>query len=121
MDAGWMLIGDYRAGWGIKTILGVTDFDGMCRPTGFQTFVFADGVYAGTVSPISMDSRTDGAAVQVTLQGRDRVSVIFVRYADADALCCPSRTSVATYQVDRSDTQPVLVLTSVATNPTGSS
>jgi len=119
--AGWMLIGDYRGGWGIKTILGASNFDGMCRPLGYQIFVFADELFVGAVAPTTMDSRTDGAAVQTVLQGPDRLSVVFVRYADVDPLCCPSWTSAAAYQIDRSGARPALVLTSVFTSPTGGS
>jgi hypothetical protein len=119
--AGWMLIGEYRGGWGIKVVTGATHFDGMCRPQGYQVFVFAAGQFVGAVSPTTMDSRTDGAAVQTVLQGPDRLSVVFVRYADTDPLCCPSRTSSASYRIDRSGAQPVLVLTSVLTSPMGGS
>jgi LppP/LprE lipoprotein len=119
--AGWMLIGDYRGGWGTKVVMGASYFDGMCRPLGYQVFVFDDGLLAGTVSPVPMDSRTDGAAVQTLLQGPDRLTVVFTRYTDTDALCCPSRTSSASYQINHPGAQPVLVLTSVSTNPTSSS
>jgi hypothetical protein len=117
--ANWMLTGDYRGGWGLKTVTGATYFDGMCRPMGYQVFVFADEEYVGAVSPTPMDSRTDGAAVQTVLQGPDRLSVVFARYADTDPLCCPSRTSSPSYLIDRSGAEPVLIVTSVLTTPTG--
>jgi hypothetical protein len=119
VDAGWLLVGEYSAGWGIKLLTGATHFDGMCRPLGYQMFVFADKTFVGPVSPTSMDARTDGAAVQSVLQGPDQLSVVFPRYADTDPLCCPSRTSTASYRIDRSGAQPVLILTSVYTSPTG--
>jgi hypothetical protein len=116
--AGWILFGDYHGGWGTKVVMGTSFFDGMCRPLGYQVFVFDDGLFAGTVSPVSMDSRTDGAAVQTLLQGPDRLTVVFTRYASTDALCCPSRTSTASYQINHPGAWPELVLTSVSTNPT---
>ncbi|MHB8573990.1 MAG: LppP/LprE family lipoprotein [Dehalococcoidia bacterium] len=116
--AGWTLVGTYQGGWGIKTVIAASNFDGMCRPLGYQEFVFADGQFAGTVSPFLMDSRSDGAANFIALQGPDRIAVRFARYTAADALCCPSAESSVFYTIDRSSGNPVLVLTSVMTQKT---
>ena len=59
--AGWTLFSNYTAGWGIKIVSGLSSYDGMCRPLGFQAFVFVDGKLAGTLSPMPMNSRDDGA------------------------------------------------------------
>jgi hypothetical protein len=116
--AGWRLFGSYQAGWGVKVIQGLAGYDGMCRPVRYQEFVFVDGVFAGTVSPEPMDSRTDGAATSVRLLAQDRIMASFVRYTDADPLCCPSRTTSVSYRVDRTDAGPVLVPESSFTQPT---
>ena len=39
--AGWSLVGSYEGGWGVLAVTGTTGFDGMCRPMGYQVFVFA--------------------------------------------------------------------------------
>ena len=117
--AGWMLIGEYESGWGVRVILAASYFDGMCRPLGYQYLIFADGLFAGTVSPSTMDSRSDGAASRPSIQGPSRISLVFARYRESDPLCCPSRQTFADYRIDRDGPWPVLTLTSVFTNPTG--
>jgi hypothetical protein len=116
--AGWMLIAAYQAGWGIKVILGTSFFDGMCRPLAYQHFVFSDGLFAGTVSPTPMDSRTDGSSSRVFLLTRDKLSVTFERYEPTDALCCPSRLTSASFDINRSSGWPVLTLTTTSTSST---
>ncbi len=59
-DQGWDLVGAYQGGWQMRVIRGTAGYDGMCRPRQFQDFVFVRGVFAGTLSPQLMDSRTDG-------------------------------------------------------------
>jgi hypothetical protein len=114
-----MLIGAYQAGWGIKVILGTSFYDGMCRPMAYQQFVFADGLFTGTVAPAPMDSRTDGSSSRATLLTRDKLSVTFERYAPTDALCCPSRLTSASFDIDRSSGWPVLAMTTTSTSSTG--
>ena len=88
---GWHLFLPYQRGWGVTLISGLASYDGMCRPLGYQSFVFVDGVFAGTVSPEPMDSRTTGAAHDVNLWYADQVSAEYLRYAPDDPLCCASR------------------------------
>jgi hypothetical protein len=116
--AGWYLVGHYEGGWGMLVVTAAANFDGMCRPLAYQEFVFVNGIFAGTVSPVLMDSRTDGAAVRTVIQNRDGLMVQFNRYAESDALCCPSRTSQARFGIDRAAGAPVLVLMSVFTQAT---
>jgi hypothetical protein len=115
--AGWRLTAYWpavRAG-DLAVVLATAGYDGMCRPIGYQAFVFAGGRYAGTLAPGPMASRTDGALAStqqgpsVTVAG-DRVEARFVRYAPTDPLCCPSRghTRVA-YRVERGPAGPVAV------------
>ncbi|MFN8557187.1 MAG: LppP/LprE family lipoprotein [Dehalococcoidia bacterium] len=111
------MVGSYESGWGVRVVLGASNYDGMCRPLGYQVFVFADGLFAGTVAPVPMDSRTDGAAGPSSLVDGDRLNVTFSRYAPSDPLCCPSRTSSVTYAIDRAGAAPVLRATSVFTTP----
>ena len=116
--AGWRLVGSFQGGWGIRVITGASGFDGMCRPLGFQVFVFQHGLFAGTISPALMDSRSDGAVVRVSISGQHQLTAQFVRYAEQDALCCPSRSTFATYELDATRAAPVLILLSTITNPT---
>ncbi len=117
VEAGWYLSGAYQAGWGVKIITGAGGFDGMCRPVGYNDFVFVDGIFAGTVSPVIMNSRTDGASARAFIADSDRITVQFVRYAPEDPLCCASRSTSASYRVDFSSGAPVLVLESAFTSP----
>lgn len=119
--AGWYLVGGYQGGWGVYVVTGTTGFDGMCRPVGYQEFVFADGVFAGTVSPELMVSRGDGAANTTYLSLGGGLLVNFARYTNEDALCCPSATTSATYRIDRSGFAPVLLIESAYTSPTARS
>jgi hypothetical protein len=116
--AGWTLVGSYEGGWGLKVIIGTSSYDGMCRPLGFQVFVFADGWFAGTISPVTMDSRTDGVVDRVTITPPgDGLVASFGRYTPSDPLCCASSTSTVQYHIDRSGGAPVLVPVSASTNP----
>lgn len=108
-DAGWTLFAGYQAGWGIVVVRGLSGYDGMCRPFGFNEFVFVDGVFAGTISPATMNSRTDGVGDVRTIGQKDSLTASFARYAPADPLCCPSSTTIVSYRIDRSGAAPVLV------------
>jgi heat shock protein HslJ len=96
---GWDLVAAYQGGWQIVVIRGTAGYDGMCRPRQSQDFVFVRGVFAGTLSPQPMDSRTDGALTRVSLQSATRLTAEYTRYAATDALCCPSRTTSVIFEV----------------------
>lgn len=98
-DRGWDLVGAYQGGWQILVIGGTTSYDGMCRPLQYQEFVFVRGVFAGTLSPRTMDSRTDGALARVYLQGDRRLTAEYLRYAATDPLCCASRTTTVAFEM----------------------
>jgi hypothetical protein len=51
---------------------GTAGYDGMCRPRQYQDFVFVGSVFAGTLSPQPMDSRTDGALGRVFHRSAER-------------------------------------------------
>jgi hypothetical protein len=105
---GWRLFLPYQRGWGVTLVSGLAAYDGMCRPLGYQSFVFVDGVFAGTVSPEPMDSRTTGAATDVNLYYADLVSAEYLRYAPDDPLCCASGTDSVQFTIEDTADGPVL-------------
>jgi hypothetical protein len=52
---GWTLFSGYMAGWNTVVVRALSGYDGMCRPLGYNAFVFVDGQFAGTISPDVMD------------------------------------------------------------------
>jgi hypothetical protein len=112
---GWMLFGPAQIHGGTTLITAAADFDGMCRPLKYQAFVFVDGLYAGTLSPELMDSRTDSSTRPIFLYGAANFSAEFNRYAADDALCCPSGVSRVSYQIQRQNDLPVVVPLEVVT------
>ena len=98
---GWDLVGPASAAGQIRVMAGAADYDGMCRPRQYQYFVFAHGIFAGTLSPRLMDSRTDGALVRVTLESDRKLQAEFVRYKAADPLCCPSSRTTVVFGIAR--------------------
>lgn len=115
--AGWTLYNPYQLFSGTSVVSAMSGVDGMCRPLGYQDFVFVDGKFAGTLSPTPMDSRTDGALDRLFFVNASRLSAEFRRYSQADALCCPSRTSTVSYKIERQKNLPVVVPVNVTTNP----
>lgn len=107
--AGWTLTGPAQIYGDTTIITGMANADGMCRPFQYQVFVFTDGEFSGTLSPLVMDSRTDGSLVDVTLYGEGALDATFNRYQPEDALCCASRESRLFYEVDTAGASPVLV------------
>ncbi len=115
--AGWRLHGPLQRFGATELVEGHAGVDGMCRPLAFQGFVFVEGRFAGTISPAPMDSRTEGSARELRLVGAGAVAASFARYAPSDPLCCPSRTSAATYTVERVASGLRLVAATAATAP----
>jgi hypothetical protein len=113
--AGWVLVNTSDTSGDVTVVTAAVDADGMCRPFKYQTFVFIGDTYAGTLSPHAMDSRTDGALADVTFPNGNTVAATFARYAQSDALCCPSRTSRVEYRLDRRGALAVAVPTRVNT------
>jgi hypothetical protein len=112
-DAGWTLFGGYEGGWNTYVVRALSGYDGMCRPLGYNAFVFVDGQFAGTISPDLMNSRTDGAGDVRVFAAKDALFAEFRRYSATDPLCCPSRSATVFYQVSRTAAGPVLVPQSV--------
>src|SRR6266542_5375897 len=111
--SGWRLIDAWPArrvsvSYGARSVsvtlvMATAFYDGMCRPWQFNAFVFVEGRLAGTVSPVPMDSRTDGVlSGQPAVLHGGRLEAAFTRYAPSDPLCCPSRgTTRVSYQLTR--------------------
>lgn len=115
---GWQLYGPVQSYGPTIVFTALAGFDGMCRPLGYQAFVYSEGRYAGTLSPVPMNSRTDGALTRVHLVRSTAITAEFARYRDSDPLCCPSRTSAVEYRV-RNDEVPDLIAANVTTRPVG--
>lgn len=113
VDAGWHLFLAYQQGWGVTLVSGLSGYDGMCRPIGFQDFVFVDGEFAGTLSPEPMASRSDGASDGANLWSADTISAQYRRYAPDDALCCPSGSTYVEFTITRGDEGPVVNATMI--------
>ena len=114
--AGWMLYGAVQSYEYTKVVFAMSDADGMCRPLGYQAFVYWEGRYAGTLSPMAMNSRTDGALAKISLGNPTRIFAEFARYGQSDALCCPSRISQVTFEVNR-DEMPLVIPLIINTIP----
>jgi hypothetical protein len=105
---GWHLFLPYQRGWDVTLVWGLAGYDGMCRPWGFQVFVFVGDTFAGTISPDPMFSRTDGAADTANLWSKDQASAEFRRYTSEDPLCCPSSSTSVEYTIESTADGPVL-------------
>jgi hypothetical protein len=92
----------------VEVLAGMADADGMCRPMGYQLFVFVGGAFAGTLSPQPMDSRTDQSSGPLRILEDGVVQADFSRFASSDALCCPSGHMTVRYRIDRQP-QPLVV------------
>jgi heat shock protein HslJ len=112
---GWDLIGPFQGGWQVVVIRAAADYDGMCRPRQYQDFVFVRGMFAGTLSPQPMDSRTDGALSQVRVQNGTQLTAEYVRYSASDPLCCPTRTTSVVFDI--AGQKPVVRPVSASTTP----
>jgi hypothetical protein len=123
------------AGWRLETywpiqrsgslavVLATSDYDGMCRPLNFNAFVFSNGAFVGTLSPVNMISRTDGVLNRLpTVQSSTAIQALFTRYAPTDPLYCPSLpSSQVTYQLTNGVIAPVKIesVPVTATSPSG--
>jgi LppP/LprE lipoprotein len=114
VNAGWRLFQHAQSGWGMRVVWGLAGYDGMCRPLGYQAFVFLNEQYTGTLSPQQMNSRTDGALQSVTLSApipgaAGRLSGTFSRYKAEDPLCCPSQTTFVQYRIQLGPQGPTVI------------
>jgi LppP/LprE lipoprotein len=93
----------------IEILGGMSNADGMCRPLGYQLFVFAGGTFAGTLSPQLMDSRTDQSSGPLRILEEGVIQADFSRFTSSDALCCPSGHLFVRYRIDRQPGPPLVV------------
>jgi hypothetical protein len=110
--AGWFLFTSPQstAPAGVELVFAQSAADGMCRPNGYQAFVFVDGTFAGTLAPAPMDSRTDGALYETSAGANGQIQATYSRYRDSDPLCCPYARAIATFEVAHVDGAPVVRL-----------
>lgn len=113
--AGWFLVNKGVDHNGILVVAGQASNDGMCRPAQYQEFVFVNGEFAGTLSPVLMNSRVEGSANYVSVPGDGRIVAEFSRYADRDPLCCPSHLSQVEYEIVREAGNPVVRVKNIKT------
>jgi hypothetical protein len=98
----------------VEIVGGMGGADGMCRPTGYNLFVFVGGRFAGTLSPAPMGSRLDSSSGAVRLP-LPNITADFARFTSTDPLCCPSAHVRVTYRIDRTAAGPVIVPTEIKT------
>jgi LppP/LprE lipoprotein len=94
---------------GIEVLGGMSAASPGCEATVFNLFVFVAGRYAGTVAPVAMTQRQDGAAGAVRLTGAETLTTEFARYTPTDSECCPSSRVRVSYRIDRAGDRPMLV------------
>ncbi len=107
---GWLLIDSYQRFGNTSLVMGTSSADGMCRPNGFQGFVFVGGAFAGTIAPHPMDARSDASlgGYGVTLVDAQDLAGFFTRYDAQDALCCPHATTTVQYKIAEKSGHAVL-------------
>jgi LppP/LprE lipoprotein len=115
--AGWWLSGHPHTLGEVSVVVAALDWDGMCRPLSYQVFAFVGDRFAGTLSPVLMDARTDGAWQAARIVSPFRLAAEFLRYTRHDALCCPSRVSEVAYRIEDAAGGPMLVPIDVLTRP----
>lgn len=107
--AGWFLVQAYEAGWGVTMIEAAAGFDAMCRFSPYMVFLFVDGVYAGTVTPVQTWPRGDGALASASLGAGGAVFATYLRYDEADPLCCPREMIRVAFAAERTPDGPVML------------
>lgn len=108
-EAGWTLTNAAQIYGATTLVTGMANTGGMCRPFDYQVFVFTNGKFSGTLSPLPMDSRSDGSLFKLDLYREGLIDASFNRYGPNDAQCCASRESRLFYEVDTQTNPPVLV------------
>ncbi len=116
LQAGWTLFGAIQVYGNTSVRSAMANADGMCRPFAYQTFVFVEDQFAGTLSPSVMDARTEGSLKQAYLSGETSLFAEFNRYDEKDALCCPSRTSNVSYTIEQQKGLPIIIPNQISTS-----
>lgn len=108
VDAGWLLYGSLQSFGLTRVVTALSSADSMCRPLGYQAFVYFGDSYAGILSPDAMDSLTNGALTTIRLNSANSISAEFVRYREADSSCCPRRMSYVTYEASTDEPRRIV-------------
>jgi hypothetical protein len=118
---GWSPIGPYERYGTTSVLLATSSADGMCRPNGFQGFVFVNDTFAGTLSPDLMNARSDGAisGTTVDVYNERTLGVTFARYSERDALCCPHASTTVSYEIETVDGRSIVRPVSPETHENG--
>jgi heat shock protein HslJ len=111
---GWILYGPVQSYATTTVFTAMSGVDGMCRPMGYQAFVYAGGRFAGTLSPAPMNAREDSSLTVIRLLSPGSIMAEFNRYSNSDPFCCPSRISTVNYSL-RSGTIPSVKADEVST------
>ncbi|ACK67729.1 conserved hypothetical protein [Rippkaea orientalis PCC 8801] len=113
--AGWELFGSVQNYESTSVIMAMSGVDGMCRPLGYQGFIFVEGQLAGTISPKPMNSRTDAEIDRIFLTNANSLFVEFKRYSKTDPLCCPSGMNRVSFKIEPKEAKPLLIPLNVTT------
>lgn len=108
VDAGWLLYGSLQSFGLTRVVTAMSSADSMCRPLGYQAFVYFGDNYAGTLSPDLMDSLTNGALTTIRLISANSISAEFARYREDDSPCCPRRMSYVTYEASTDEPRRIV-------------
>jgi hypothetical protein len=106
---GWWLYGSLQRFGRTVVVTGASDLDGMCRPLGFQVFVFFERRFAGTLSPGPMNARTDGSQGRFSLSRERGILAEYARYSEKDPLCCPSAAATVQFEIEDRPNGPLVV------------
>ena len=115
IKAGWELFGPIQTYNETTIITAMSGVDGMCRPLGYQAFVFVGQQFAGTLSPQPMNSRTDGDISRIFLTDSSNLFVEYKRYHESDPLCCASGMSRVSFNIEPRNAKPLLIPVDVIT------
>ena len=113
--AGWDLYGPVQIYDTTTVVTAMSGVDGMCRPLGYQAFVFVEGQFAGTLSPKVLNSRLDGDISRIFLSSSSQLWVEYKRYQESDPLCCPSGISRVSFKIEPREAKPLLIPVEVTT------
>jgi heat shock protein HslJ len=114
VSAGWLLYGALQSFGVTKVATAMSGVDNECRPLGYQAFVYLSDSYAGTLSPVTMDSLTNGSLTTIRVNSANNISAEFARYRESDSACCPRRMSYVRYEISTDEPRrigPVEIIT----------
>ena len=122
VSKGWSLVGPYQRFGSTSVFMATAGADGMCRPDDYQGFVFVDGSFAGFISPVPMNARSDGgvSGLSVDLYDEMNFGVTFTRYGPTDPLCCPHASTSVSYKIETVGGHAVVAPTAAETSKNGS-